>query len=89
MTNSVQETAEAHAALGSALDKALKSIEGGGPIPWADLEAAVEIAIKHALAEVDDLRPIKERALPVERLKDLLRQIRDRYGANQKCKSKI
>jgi hypothetical protein len=88
MNANIQDTAEMHSALKASLSKAINAIEDGQEIPWSDLEAAVNLAIKHGVATADDLNQIRERNLPVARLKELLRRVIDRYG-NSPTKPRI
>ena len=88
MNANIQDTAEMHSALKASLSKAMNAIEDGEEIPWAELEAAVNIAIKHGVATADDLKQIQERNLPVARLKELLKRVIDRYG-NAQAKPRI
>lgn len=88
MNANIQDTAEMHSALKASLSKAMNAIEDGQEIPWADLEAAVNIAIKHGVATADDLNQIRERNLPVARLEELLKRVIGRYG-NSPTKPRI
>lgn len=80
MTTKLQDTAAMHAALNHALTHAAAEIEAGGQIPWADLEAAITLAIGHGIADQKDLDDIRARSLSIERLKTLLARVKERYG---------
>lgn len=83
-TTSLQDTAAMHAALNHALTKAISMLEGGGEVPWADLETAIELAVKHKVANQKDLDEIKGRGISFERLTELLARVKERYGNSPK-----
>lgn len=76
----LQDTAAKHAALNHALTKSIRQIDGGGEIPWQDLEHAIELAVKHGVATQDDLKRVKNKELSIERMKALLAEVKERYG---------